>query len=125
MLSVLLWKTLLIVYNTVVLEKAARQREREPYIPLKLGIVDCFVRSVRILRVMISTAINIYLIQIIGNRIEGMRRSGCPDFSHYDAHHVSIQKLSGKEIPAETLQHRPYLLYHITSFALADGKVSL
>ncbi len=74
---------------------------------------------------MISTAINIYLIQIIGNRIEGMRGSSRPDFPNDNTHHVAIQKLSGREIPAETLQHRPYLLYHITRFAFSDGKVSL
>jgi len=52
------------------LDKAAGQGERATYIPLELGIVDSFVRGVRILRVVISTAVNIYLIQIIGNRIE-------------------------------------------------------
>jgi len=54
------------------LDKAAGQGERATYIPLELGIVDSFVRGVRILRVVISTAVNIYLIQIIGNRIERM-----------------------------------------------------
>src|SRR2546428_33091 len=58
------------------LDKAAGQRERAPYIPHELGIVDWFVRGVRILRVVISTAVNIYLIQIIGNRIERMRGAG-------------------------------------------------
>ena len=73
----------------------------------------------------ISTAVNIYLIQIVGNRIKGMRGSGSPDFPHHDTHHVAIQKLNGKEIPAETLQHRPYFLYHIARLAFSDGKVSL
>ena len=54
------------------LDKAAGQGEGAPYIPLDLGIVDSFVRGVRILRVVISLAVNIYLIQIIGNRIERM-----------------------------------------------------
>jgi hypothetical protein len=54
------------------LDKAAGQGERATYIPLELGIVDSFVRGVRILRVVISTVVNIYLIQIIGNRIERM-----------------------------------------------------
>jgi hypothetical protein len=53
-------------------DKAAGQGERARYVPLELGIVDNFVRGVRILRVVISTAVNIYLIQIIGNRIERM-----------------------------------------------------
>ena len=54
------------------LDKAAGQGECARYVPLELGIVDNFVRGVRILRVVISTAVNIYLIQIIGNRIEPM-----------------------------------------------------
>jgi hypothetical protein len=54
-------------------DKAAGQGERARYVPLgSSGIVDNFVRGVRILRVVISTAVNIYLIQIIGNRIERM-----------------------------------------------------
>ena len=54
------------------LDKAAGLGECAPYTPLDLGIVDSFVRGVRILRVVISLAVNIYLIQIIGNRIERM-----------------------------------------------------
>ena len=100
------------------LQEAAHKLEGLAHVTLQFRRDYGLCSRIRVLPVVIATAVLVQFIQLIQDRRQRMGCSGCAYLADDDPERVTLRKLGGVQIAAIALQNRPDLMDDVSRISL-------